>query len=119
MSPCMTASRRAASSWVLAECSNSMASSCARCLVEVLRPARRSTPAEDLFDLLPAALRHVSRRASRLVGMRAGRDAVERASHDSLGDAGGAEHVVGDVEVPLVGIDGPTFDGAAVCGAVG
>src|SRR5437764_5175072 len=115
---CMNASRRAASSWVRAECSNAMASSCARCLVGMLVPVRRSAPAEDLLDLLPTTLRHVPGRASRLDSVRAGRDAVERASHDALGDAGGAEHVVRDIKVPLIGIDRPAFDAAAVCGHV-
>src|SRR5438552_11588264 len=114
----MNASRRAARSWVRAECSNAMASSCARCLVGMLLPVRQSAPAEDLLDLLPTTLRHVPGRASRLDSVRAGRDAVERASHDALGDAGGAEHVVRDIKVPLIGIDRPAFDAAAVRGDV-
>src|SRR5205814_10097095 len=73
-----------------------------------------SAPAENLFDLSPAALSHIASRASRLDRMRTRRAAVSPASHDALGDARGAEHVVGDVEVPFTGIDRAPVEAPAI-----
>src|SRR6478672_7443116 len=53
------------------------------------------------LDLVPARLGDAAGAPSRLLGLLARGGAVEKALHDALQDAGEAEHVVGDVVIPM------------------
>src|SRR5689334_6444042 len=115
----MNASRRAASSRVLAEYSKSIMRS------EAVLPSRKkaarpapSAAGQKLLDLSPAALGHVARRATGFQRVRARRGTVAGPSHDSLGDARGAKHVVRDVELPFGGLDRAAPDAATILGDV-
>src|ERR1035437_4755069 len=57
---------------------------------------------DDFLRVLPG---HLGQRLHTLAGIgrvRAGRGAVHRAFHDALQDGGDAEHIIGEVEVPVV-----------------
>src|SRR5271166_441354 len=98
----MKAIRRACRSLVLAEYSKSTVFS------RLPRLEReRSAPRRDAFHLFPPQFGHHPRPAPDLDCVLARRGSVDDPAHDALGDAGGTEHVVRDIEVPVVGIDRP------------
>src|SRR5271169_970509 len=74
----------------------------------------RSAPHHDALYLSPPKLGHYTRPPSHLDGVLARGGSVDDAAHAALGDAGGAEHVVGDIEVPVVWIDRLAPDVSAV-----
>src|SRR5437660_5168023 len=114
----MKAASRDASSWVFGEYSKSMANSCADASKRKSNPASRSAPRENLLHPLPAKLGHPACPASDFRRVLACRRTIDDAAHDALRDARGAEHVVRDIEVPVVRIDRSAADAAAIRGDV-
>src|SRR6266498_4719612 len=111
----MKAASRAASALVFGEYSKSMATSCANASKNKGQAhAAPLAPRENLFHLLPAELGHPPCPAPDLLRMLACRRAIDDAAHNALCDARGAEHVVRDVEVPMVGIDRSATDAPAI-----
>src|SRR5580704_15687953 len=109
----MKAHRRACKPLVLAEYSKSTAFS------RLSGAAReRSAPCHDALHLLPPELGHHACPAPDLDRVLARCGPVDDATHDALRNAGRAEHVVGEIEVPMVRVDRLAPDTAAVCGDV-
>src|SRR3989442_688253 len=110
----MKAASRDASSLVFVEYSKSMANSCAHASKGKAKSASRSAPRENLLHPLPAKLGHPACPASDFRRVLACRGTIDDAAHDALRDARGAEHVVRDVEVPMIGNDLLAADAAAI-----
>src|SRR5271157_5018523 len=96
----MNAPRRACKSLVLAEYSKSTLFSRFAAIAR-----ERSAPRHDSLRLAPPQLGHYARPTPDLDCVLACCGSIDDATHDALGDAGGAKHVVGDIEIPVIRID--------------
>src|SRR5271170_7744353 len=96
----MKATRRACKSLVLAEYSKSTVfSQFAATALE------RSASRHNAVHLPPPELGHHARPTPDLERVLAGSGSVDDTAHDALRDAGRAEHVVGEIEVPMIRVN--------------